>query len=75
MPFVLAISGSLRRGSHNAALLQAAASLLPPGCELGHWSGLARLPHYSEDDDAHPAPAAVAALRAELRAADALLIS
>jgi chromate reductase, NAD(P)H dehydrogenase (quinone) len=72
---VLAISGSLRRGSHNAALLVAAAPLLPPGSELDHWTGLARLPHYSEDDDAHPAPAGVAGLRAALRAADAILIS
>jgi chromate reductase, NAD(P)H dehydrogenase (quinone) len=72
---VLAISGSLRHGSHNGALLQAAAPLLPHGFELNHWTGLARLPHYSEDDDAHPAPARVAGLRAELREADALLIS
>jgi chromate reductase len=75
MPRVLAISGSLRRGSHNAALLQAAAPLLPPGSMLEHWTGLARLPHYSEDDDAHPAPEGVADLRTRLREADAVVIS
>jgi len=31
---VLAISGSLRRDSHNTTLLRAAAELLPPSVEL-----------------------------------------
>jgi chromate reductase, NAD(P)H dehydrogenase (quinone) len=72
---VLAISGSLRRGSHNAALLKAATPLLPPGSELAHWSGLALLPAYSEDEDGDAAPAGVAELRDALSDADALLIA
>jgi chromate reductase len=75
MPRVLAISGSLRHGSHNASLLRAAEPLLPPATELVHWRGLALIPPYSEDDDEHPAPAGVAALRRALDDADAVLIA
>ena len=75
MPRVLAISGSLRQGSHNAALLRAAEPLLPPGTEFAHWSGLALIPPYSEQDDDGPAPVGVAALRRALAEADAVLIA
>jgi chromate reductase, NAD(P)H dehydrogenase (quinone) len=72
---ILALSGSLRRGSHNTLLLRAAAELAAPGDEVVVWSGIGELPHYSQDDDVEPAPAAVAAFRAAVRAADAVLIS
>ena len=72
---ILAISGSLRRDSHNTALLRAAAGLLAPGHELILYEGLRDVPPYSEDDDTDPAPAAVAALRAAVAGADAVLIS
>ena len=49
---VLGISGSLRRDSHNAQLLRAAAELLPPGAELEVWEGLKAVPPYDADDDA-----------------------
>ena len=71
---VLAINGSLRQGSHNAALIRAAATLLPPDVELVEWTGLRDIPPYSEDDEALT-PLAVAALRRTLSAADAVLIS
>ena len=48
---VLGISGSLRRDSHNAALLRAAAALLPPGAELELWEDLKAVPPYDADDD------------------------
>src|SRR5436190_1799382 len=54
---VLGISGSLRRGSHNTALLRAAAELLPDGSELELWDGLRAVPPYDEDDDIEPAQA------------------
>jgi chromate reductase len=72
---LLAISGSLRRDSHNTRLLRAAALALPSGVELELYDGLAALPPYSEDTDVDPAPAAVEELRARIAAADALLIS
>ena len=48
---VLAISGSLRRDSHNTALLRAAAELLPPSVELEIFDGLKAVEPYDEDDD------------------------
>jgi chromate reductase len=72
---VLAISGSLRRDSHNTMLLRAAAEHLPPGVELELWQGLRDVPPYDQDDDIEPAPAAVAALRAAVAGADAVLIA
>jgi chromate reductase, NAD(P)H dehydrogenase (quinone) len=72
---IVGISGSLRSGSHNRALLAAAAAELPPGVELHEWRGLDTLPAYSEDRDGRFAPPAVNALRRALGEADAILIA
>jgi chromate reductase len=72
---VLGLSGSLRRGSHNRALLRAAAVALPAGAELVEWDRLAELPAYDEDLDTPLAPEPVRALREAIAAADALLIA
>jgi chromate reductase len=72
---VLAISGSLRRESHNTKLLRAAGELLPPSAELEFLEGLADVPPYNEDDDVDPAPAAVQRLREAIAGADAVLIA
>src|SRR6266542_2886407 len=72
---LLAISGSLREGSYNRALLEAAvtAARCAGDVEVVVWAGLADIPAYNEDLDAIPEP--VAERRAELAAADAVLIS
>jgi chromate reductase len=72
---VLGLSGSLRKDSYNTKLLHAAARLLPEGAELDLWDRLKEVPPYDEDDDVEPAPAAVAALRAAIAGADALLVA
>lgn len=72
---VLGISGSLRRDSHNRALLRAAAAALPPDVELVVWDRLAELPAYDEDLDAAPVPEPVRALREAIAGADAVLIA
>jgi chromate reductase len=72
---VLAISGSLRRRSHNTALLHAATELAPDGIELALYTDLGSLPPYNEDDDVDPAPAPVADLRGAISSADAVLIA
>jgi chromate reductase len=72
---VLGISGSLRAGSLNTALLRAAAGLVPAAARLPLYTDLALVPPYSEDDDGEPAPAAVRRLRAGIETADALLIA
>jgi chromate reductase len=51
---VLLVSGSLRRGSYNTALLRAAAHALPSGVGHAWLDGIAALPPYSEDDDGEP---------------------
>ncbi len=71
----LAISGSLRSGSTNTALLRAAARLAAEGVELHLYAGLATLPYFNSDLDNETPPAEVATFRASVRTADALLIS
>jgi chromate reductase, NAD(P)H dehydrogenase (quinone) len=66
---VLGISGSLRRDSHNTALLRNAP------LELDLWDGLKAIPPYDEDDDVEPAPPAVARMRAAVAGADAILFA
>jgi chromate reductase, NAD(P)H dehydrogenase (quinone) len=60
---ILGISGSLRSGSHNTALLRAAAMSLPPEAELEVYDGLRDLPPYDADLDVEPQDPAVARLR------------
>jgi chromate reductase len=72
---VLAISGSLRRGSYNTQLLRNAGELVPAGVELELYAGLESVPPYNEDLDTEPAPAAVASLRRAIGAADAVVIA
>jgi chromate reductase, NAD(P)H dehydrogenase (quinone) len=73
---VLGISGSLRRDSHNRALLRAAAAeLAAAGAQLEVWDRVAELPHYDAELDVEPAPPAVADLRTAIADADAVLIS
>jgi chromate reductase, NAD(P)H dehydrogenase (quinone) len=72
---ILGISGSLRRGSYNTRLLEAAAELLPEGAEFELLDGLKDVPPYDEDDDVEPAPDPVARLREAIAGADAVLIA
>jgi NAD(P)H-dependent FMN reductase len=73
---VLLISGSLRDGSTNTAVLRTAAEVAGDGVSTTLYTGMGGLPHFNPDDDregerVHPA---VAELRAEVAAADALLL-
>ena len=70
---VLAISGSLRAGSHNTALLRAAASVAPAGVELELLDGLELVPPYNEDHDTDAPPEPVDRLRRRIADADAVL--
>jgi NAD(P)H-dependent FMN reductase len=74
---ILLISGSLRGGSTNTALLRTADEVAPAGIGTRRYDGMAGLPHFNPDDDAEgmPVDPAVAALRAAIHAADALLLS
>ena len=72
---VLAISGSLRRDSHNTELLRAAAELMPPSAELELFDGLRLVEPYDEDLDAEGTPAAVADLKRAITEADGVLFA
>jgi chromate reductase, NAD(P)H dehydrogenase (quinone) len=73
---ILGISGSLRRDSHNTALLQAAARMLPPDAEFVLYDGLRDIPPYDQDDDVpERRPEAVDALRDTTARADGIIIS
>lgn len=71
---ILAISGSLRAGSSNTALLQAAATLAPAGVAVTFSLSLADLPYFVPGGYDDVPPPAVAVFREQLRAADAVLI-
>ncbi|HEY6853744.1 MAG TPA: NADPH-dependent FMN reductase [Gemmatimonadales bacterium] len=72
---ILAISGSLRAASSNSRLLEAAAALAPAGVAWVRYEGLGELPHFNPDIEARGLPAPVAALRAQVAAAGAIVIS
>jgi chromate reductase, NAD(P)H dehydrogenase (quinone) len=73
---VLGISGSLRRDSHNTALLRHVGELFEAeGVEFEIYDGLRDIPPYDEDDDVEGGPAAVAHLRAAVAAADAVFFT
>jgi chromate reductase len=69
---LLGLSGSLRSGSYNSALLDAAAAALPAEVDFVVWRGLAEIPPFNEDE---PAAVAVERLRCELTRADAVLFA
>jgi chromate reductase len=70
---VLAISGSLRAGSSNSALLEAAAKLAPEGVTVEFYRGLDLLPYFNPDREDETI-ANVADLRAKIKTCDGILI-
>lgn len=72
---ILMISGSLRKGSVNQAVLRTAQELTPSGVAAELYNGVAELPHFNPDDDFEPLPPAVLDLRARIKSADAVLFS
>jgi chromate reductase len=70
---VLGISGSLRKGSYNSMALRAAQKLAPEGVSV-EIADISRIPMYNDDVRAAGEPAEVAALKAQIRAADAVLL-
>jgi chromate reductase, NAD(P)H dehydrogenase (quinone) len=71
---VLAICGSLRRDSLNRALLRAALEFCPPEMRILEFT-LEEIPLFNADLERAGRPVSVAAFRAAISAADALLIA
>lgn len=70
---ILLISGSTRGGSTNTAALRTARAVAPAQVTARLYESMAGLPAFNPDDDHEPLPPAVAALRREISAADAVL--
>src|SRR4051812_651010 len=73
MSRVIGLSGSLRKGSFNTALLHAAVDLAPAGLTIEPAS-IAEIPLYNGDLEQRAYPAAVSALKDRIAAADGLLL-
>ena len=74
MTKLIGISGSLRRGSFNTALLRAATQLMPEGVELAAET-IHGIPLYNADiEEGEGIPERVAALKEAIAAADGLLL-
>ena len=73
---LLLISGSLRSGSTNTAVLRTVSEVAAPDVQTKLYEGMANLPHFNPDDDreGQAVHAAVADLRTQIAAADALLV-
>ncbi|MEW1637682.1 NADPH-dependent FMN reductase [Streptomyces sp. NPDC093801] len=82
LPVILLLSGSLRAGSVNEAVLRTAEAVAAASAAAGspapvaavRYEGLAGLPHFNPDEDTDPLPAPVAALREAIAGAAALLV-
>lgn len=70
---IIGLSGSLRRDSHNSAILDTVGELLPDSVELQRYD-LHQIPPYNEDNDGDKSPGPVVSLRQALYDADALII-
>lgn len=71
---VLAIAGSLRKGSLNKALVRAAIQVAPPGVIVEDFGDLDGIPLFDEDTE-KTQPEKVKLLKTKIAAADALLIA
>jgi chromate reductase len=71
---ILGIAGSLRRDSHNRAMLRAAARAAPEGVTVEVHEGLEKVPVFNEDLEAE-SPPGVVTLRQAVRRADGLLLA
>jgi chromate reductase len=69
------ISGSVREGSVNAAVIATAAAVAPDGVTAATYGGIGGLPHFNPDLDHDPLPSAVAELRRLIEESSAMLIS
>jgi chromate reductase len=71
---IIAISGSLRTGSSNHAILNYLGKIAPAGTNYTIYDGLTRLPHFDPGLDNDNPPATVTAFRKLIAEADGVVI-
>lgn len=71
---IFAISGSLRLGSSNHAILNALGKMMPSNINFIIYNRLSEIPAFDPDLDNDDPPAAVSAFRKQLFQADAIII-
>ena len=71
---IFAISGSLRLGSSNHAILQALGKMIPSYITYTIFNGLSEIPAFDPDLENGEPPAAVTAFRKQVSEADAIII-
>ncbi|HWD89146.1 MAG TPA: NADPH-dependent FMN reductase [Mucilaginibacter sp.] len=74
MKNIFAISGSLRAGSSNHAILRYLGGLMPANINYNIYDGLANIPAFDPGLDNNDPPAAVSDLRDKVAQADAIII-
>ena len=72
---ILAIPGSLRKGSYNRALLEVARRIAPEEVEVDIYEDGLSLPLFNQDSEGDLTPRPVLELRSRIRSADAVLIA
>ncbi len=72
---LLAIAGSVRKGSYNLALLRAIQSRCPEGSTVTLYNQIKNLPLFDPDIDEHHVPDSVCQLMAHIRESDGVIIS
>jgi len=72
---ILGISGSLRKGSFNTAALKICADLMPAGMKMTSYARLDDIPLFNQDVFDAGLPESAKRFRAEVAAADGLLIA
>jgi len=72
---IIAISGSLRAASTNAALIAALAANAPADCRVQVYDGLGRLPIFNPDDEGERTPPEAARLIEAVSRADGVIVS
>jgi chromate reductase len=71
---IFAISGSLRLGSSNHAILRVLGKMMPPYINYSIYKGLSEIPAFDPGLENNEPPAAVTAFRKQVSEADAIII-
>ena len=75
LPTFLTVSGSLRAGSFNTAILEHFAQFASAKANVVRTDAVGQLPLYNQDLDTDTPPAVVAAARAEIAASDCVVVA